>query len=222
MKNITKLLISTFAALFIFAGSANAHVTVKPSSSAPEAWETYSIKVPVEKDTPTTKVTLKVPEGVTFESYEPVPGWKVTTEGDKDGRVKTVTWEATGEGISAGQFQQFSFIAQNPKEETKVAWDAFQYYKDGEIVEWSGDEGSALPHSVTQISVAPKADAESADHGHEDEAASDDSKATDNSKDTATAEDKSNGNETLIITLSVIALILSLVALIAALRKNKR
>ncbi|MFJ7366844.1 YcnI family protein [Peribacillus frigoritolerans] len=219
MKNISKLLIFTFAALFIFSGSAYAHVTVKPSSSAPEAWETYTIKVPVEKETATTKVTLKVPEGVTFESYQPVPGWKVTTEGDKDGHVKTVTWAATDKGIAAGQFQQFSFVAQNPKEETKVAWDAFQYYEDGEIVEWSGEEGSDLPHSVTEITVTPKADAEPADHGHEDEA---DTKATtpDNSKDAATKE--GDGNQTLIITLAVISLILSIVALFAALRKNKK
>ncbi|MGE7762753.1 YcnI family protein [Peribacillus sp. NPDC097895] len=217
MKNISKLLISTFAALFIFSGSANAHVTVKPSSSAPEAWETYTIKVPVEKETATTKVTLKIPEGVTFESYQPVPGWKVTTE-DKDGHVTTVTWAATDEGIATGQFQQFSFVAQNPKEETNVAWNAFQYYEDGEIVEWSGDEGSDLPHSVTEISLAPKADAESTDHGHKDEADTDDTKATDSSKDTAQTEDDSN--ETLIITLSVISLILSIVALFAALRKK--
>ncbi|MEY8730708.1 YcnI family protein [Peribacillus frigoritolerans] len=220
MKNISKLLIFTFAALFIFSGSAYAHVTVKPSSSAPEAWETYTIKVPVEKETATTKVTLKVPEGVTFESYQPVPGWKVTTEGDKDGHVKTVTWAATDKGIAAGQFQQFSFVAQNPKEETKVAWDAFQYYEDGEIVEWSGEEGSDLPHSVTEITVAPKADAEPADHGHEDEADTNDSTTPDKSKDAATTED--DGNQTLIITLAVISLILSIVALFAALRKNKK
>ncbi|MFE4811954.1 YcnI family protein [Peribacillus simplex] len=220
MKNISKLLIFTFAALFIFSGSAYAHVTVKPSSSAPEAWETYTLKVPVEKETATTKVTLKVPEGVTFESYQPVPGWKVTTEGDKDGHVKTVTWAATDEGIAAGQFQQFSFVAQNPKEETKVAWDAFQYYEDGEIVEWSGDEGSDLPHSVTEITVAPKADAEPADHGHKDKAETNDSTATDNSKDSATTE--GDGNQTLIITLAVISLILSIVALLAALRKTKK
>lgn len=220
MKNISKLLIFTFASLFIFSGSAYAHVTVKPSSSAPEAWETYTIKVPVEKETATTKVTLKVPEGVTFESYQPVPGWKVTTEGDKDGHVKTVTWAATDKGIAAGQFQQFSFVAQNPKEETKVAWDAFQYYEDGEIVEWSGEEGSDLPHSVTEITVAPKADAEPADHGHEDEADTNDSTTPDNSKDAATIE--GDGNQTLIITLAVISLILSIVALFAALRKNKK
>ncbi|MFJ7929778.1 YcnI family protein [Peribacillus sp. NPDC096448] len=220
MKNFSKLLIFTFAALFIFSGSAYAHVTVKPSSSAPEAWETYTIKVPVEKETATTKVTIKVPEGVTFESYQPVPGWKVTTEGDKDGHVKTVTWAATDEGIAAGQFQQFSFVAQNPKEETKVAWDAFQYYEDGEIVEWSGEEGSDLPHSVTEITVAPKADAEPADHGHEDEGDTNDSTTTDNLKDTATTEGGSN--QTLIITLAVISLILSIVALFAALRKTKK
>ncbi|MFS0761882.1 MULTISPECIES: YcnI family copper-binding membrane protein [Peribacillus] len=220
MKNISKLLIFTFAALFIFSGSAYAHVTVKPSSSAPEAWETYTIKVPVEKETATTKVTLKVPEGVTFESYQPVPGWKVTTEGDKDGHVKTVTWAATDEGIAAGQFQQFSFVAQNPKEETNVAWDAFQYYEDGEIVEWSGEEGSDLPHSVTEITVAPKADAEPADHGHKDEADTNDSTTTDNSKESATTEGDSN--QTLIITLAVISLILSIVALLAALRKTKK
>ncbi|MEA3575054.1 YcnI family copper-binding membrane protein [Peribacillus frigoritolerans] len=220
MKNISKLLIFTFAALLIFSGSAYAHVTVKPSSSAPEAWETYTIKVPVEKETATTKVTLKVPEGVTFESYQPVPGWKVTTEGDKDGHVKTVTWAATDKGIAAGQFQQFSFVAQNPKEETNVAWDAFQYYEDGEIVEWSGEEGSDLPHSVTEITVVPKADAEPADHGHEDEADTNDSTTPDNSKDAATTE--GDGNQTLIITLAVTSLILSIVALFAALRKNKK
>ncbi|MCT4475585.1 MULTISPECIES: YcnI family copper-binding membrane protein [Peribacillus] len=220
MKSISKLLIFTFAALFIFSGSAYAHVTVKPSSSAPEAWETYTLKVPVEKEAATTKVTLKVPEGVTFESYQPVPGWKVTTEGDKDGHVKTVTWAATDEGIGAGQFQQFSFVAQNPKEETKVAWDAFQYYEDGEIVEWSGEEGSDLPHSVTEITVVPNDSAEPADHGHKDEADTNDSTTTDNSKESATTEDDSN--QTLIITLAVISLILSIVALLAALRKNKK
>ncbi|MFD4928573.1 YcnI family protein [Peribacillus butanolivorans] len=220
MKNISKLLISTFAALFIFSGSANAHVTVKPSSSAPEAWETYTLKVPVEKETATTKVTLKIPEGITFESYQPVPGWKVTTEGDKEGHVKTVTWEATDEGIAAGQFQQFLFVAQNPKEETNVAWDAFQYYEDGEIVEWSGDESSNLPHSVTEISVASKANTGSEGHGHAEKSDHAASNSADSSKDSTKAED--DNNETLIITLAGISLILSIVALLAAIRKSKK
>ena len=55
----------------------SAHVTVKPATSDIGSWETYTIKVPVEKNIATTKVTLKIPSGVEFQQYEPVPGWKV-------------------------------------------------------------------------------------------------------------------------------------------------
>lgn len=37
------------AGALLFAGMASAHVTVKPSISQPNAWETYTLKVPVEK-----------------------------------------------------------------------------------------------------------------------------------------------------------------------------
>ena len=30
-------------------------------------------------------------------------------------------------------------------------WDAYQQYKDGEIVEWTGDEKAEKPHSLTTI-----------------------------------------------------------------------
>ena len=43
------------------------------------------------------------------------------------------------EGILPGQFQRFTFVAKNPIK-NKIAWDAYQQYKDGEIVEWTGDE----------------------------------------------------------------------------------
>ncbi|WP_256237491.1 DUF1775 domain-containing protein [Bacillus sp. EB600] len=58
---------------------------------------------------------------------------------------------ATGEGILPGQFQQFVFTAKNPDRATKADWDAYQYYKDGSVVEWTGDEGSKSPHSITDI-----------------------------------------------------------------------
>lgn len=220
MKNITKLFAATLASLMIFAGSAHAHVTVNPGTSAPEAWETYTIKVPVEKESSTTKVALKIPEGVTFSSYQPVPGWKVTTEDDTKGHVKTVTWEATADGIAAGQFQQFTFVAQNPKEETNVAWDAFQYYDDGEIVEWSGEEGSDLPHSVTEITASSKSSADSAGHEHHEESDHTHSDSIDNSKESTETED--DNDQTLIISLGVLSLIISIIALLVALRKNKK
>lgn len=220
MKNSTKLFTSTIAALFLFAGSAHAHVTVQPSASAPEAWETYTLKVPVEKDSSTTKVALKVPEGTIFSSYQPVPDWKVTTEKDKEGQVKTVIWEATGDGIAAGQFQQFTFVAQNPNEETQLAWDAFQYYDDGEIVEWSGEEGSDLPHSITEITAASRGSEDSTGHEHTSEGDHTHSDSKDNSKESTEKED--DNGQTLVITLGVISLIISILALLVALRKNKK
>ena len=72
---------------------------MKPATSDIGSWETYTIKVPVEKNIATTKVTLKIPSGVEFQQYEPVPGWKVEEQKDNAGKVKTVVWEATGEGI---------------------------------------------------------------------------------------------------------------------------
>ena len=38
---------------------------------------------------------------------------------DNAGKVKTVVWEATGEGILPGQFQRFTFVAKNPDKEQK-------------------------------------------------------------------------------------------------------
>lgn len=135
------------AALLLFAAVASAHVSVLPKESTTGAWETYTMKVPVEKDVNTNKVVLKMPKGVEFQQYEPIPGWKTTV----DEAAGTVTWQAEGSGIAAGQFQRFTFVAKNPEQPGEAAWDAFQYYTDGSIVEWTGDENADTPHSITAI-----------------------------------------------------------------------
>ena len=96
---VFKQLIPTFLGLFLFASVASAHVTVVPKQSTTGAWETYTVKVPVEKDVPTTKITIKAPAGVEIKSYQPVPGWKYSDEKDAKGLVKSFTFEATGEEI---------------------------------------------------------------------------------------------------------------------------
>jgi uncharacterized protein YcnI len=219
MKNVLKKwsvgLMSTCAALLIFAGTVSAHVTVNPGVSAPGAWETYTIKVPVEKNVATKKVALKVPTGVEVMSYQPVPEWKVTIDKDDSGKTKTITWETTGTGIAAGQFQQFYFVAKNPEKETQAAWDAFQYYKDGTVVEWTGDEGSDSPHSITQITAANGNTNAGHDEHHHD--------TNDKAEKTVNDETKSekNGSQTIVLTLSIIALILSIIALVISLMKRK-
>ncbi|RFU60935.1 YcnI family copper-binding membrane protein [Peribacillus glennii] len=198
------------AALFLYAGAASAHVTVIPGESAPGAWETYMMKVPVEKNVNTVKVALKVPDGVEVMSYQPVPGWEVTQQKDGSGKTTTITWTATGDGIAAGQFQQFSFVGKNPEKETEAAWDAFQYYKDGSIVEWTGDESSDTPHSITKItSSTDKPEGQT----HNEQETTD--------KNTETKSDSGeSGSNAMVLTTSIVALVVSILALILSLRKK--
>lgn len=157
LSKLTSAMATGAAAFLLFSGLASAHVTVNPSVAQTSAWQTYSIKIPSEKELPTTKITLKIPEGVAFKQYQPLAGWKITTEKNDSNEVTSITWEIDGDnqGILAGQFQQFNFVAQNPEAETEVAWDAFQYYSDGSIVEWTGQPGDNNPHSITAISKDP-------------------------------------------------------------------
>ncbi|MED3660075.1 YcnI family protein [Bacillus velezensis] len=154
--------------LVSFTAAASAHVSVKPAESAAGSWETYTMKVPVEKNEPTTKVVLKMPAGVEFQQYQPIPGWK-TSVSKHDDKAVSVTWEAKDGGIQPGQFQQFTFVAKNPEKSGDAAWDAYQYYKDGSIVEWTGDEKADTPHSITKITKsASVTDAHGAEQSNEE------------------------------------------------------
>ena len=72
-------MIATIIAMGIFSLPVSAHVTVKPETSDVNSWETYTIKVPVEKYS-NNKSHTKIPSGVEFQQYEPVPGWKVEAQ----------------------------------------------------------------------------------------------------------------------------------------------
>jgi uncharacterized protein YcnI len=217
IRKISKTALLLAVTFFFFNGMASAHVTVNPKVSVPGGWETYTIKIPVEKNVPTTKVVLKIPKGMEFESYQPNPDWNVKTEKDSSGKVTMVTWEAKGNGILPGQFEQFQFIAKNPDKEMKVAWDAYQYYKDGSIVEWTGSENTETPHSITEITASPQNAVQSNEeisHDHDSHVASpsNDKKQTDHEWSLA---------DTVSSVLSIAAIVLSLMALIVAGRKKR-
>ena len=232
-SKLSIMFISVATCIMMFAGVASAHVTVKPTASTPGAWETYTIKIPVERDIPTTKVTLKIPTGVDFKQYQPVPDWQISTAKDTSGKVSSITWTATGNGISTGEFQAFNFVVQNPEADASLAWDAYQYYKDGNIVEWTGDEGSESPHSITVVAAASASEgatnnnnSESHDDTHGTTTptvpVSDDhehSDMSDSSNMDMTNSTSGMGIATLILSLA--ALIFSIAALFVALNKKK-
>lgn len=213
MKKIISSLFAVFLVFFAVAAGASAHVKVTPAESGTGAYETYTMKVPNEKDNPTLKIVLKTPKGAEFESYEPVAGWQVTPQKDANGKVTSVTWTATKGGIQPGQFLEFNFIAKNPAKATTLVWNAYQYYQDKSIVEWTGNEKSQTPHATTVITKSAAGEGENA-HGQ-----------SMNMKNMGSMSHDSNDNKTnntllyITLILSIAAIVLSVIAL--AVKKKK-
>lgn len=137
--------------LFLIVPVASAHVTVQPAESTTNAYEKYSVRVPVEKEINTTEVSLQIPEGVDLVSVMPMTTWDYKLEKDENERVTAVIWTANEGGIKPGEFIEFDFVGVNASEPGEVSWKAFQTYEDGSVVEWVGPPDSEEPASVTTI-----------------------------------------------------------------------
>jgi uncharacterized protein YcnI len=125
-----------------------AHVVVSPEVVTAGDYETLTVSVPTEKEIPTTKIRVEVPEGFLLSGVQPVPGWKHTFQED-GGVVTAVTF--SGGDIRPQEFQQFLVQAQAPEEPGEYPWKAFQTYEDGSVVEWTGAPDSEEPASVVEV-----------------------------------------------------------------------
>lgn len=142
MKRIMAVLLAVLPVL-VFAGVASAHVSVLPKQSAVNGFERYTVRVPTEKDLPTTKVRVELPEGSTFSSVLPLTGWTFAAEKDATGKVVALNW--SGGEIKPGEFFEFGISVRNPKTAGVVTWKAYQTYADGSVVEWTGPAGADQP-----------------------------------------------------------------------------
>jgi uncharacterized protein YcnI len=150
--------LSTLLTLAV-AGASWAHVTVAPEEVAAEEYETLTVTVPTEKETPTTEVRVEVPDGFTVSGVQPVPGWDYEFEED-GGLITSVTW--SGGEIGPREFQQFLISAQAPEEPGEYPWRAIQTYEDGSTVEWTGPPDAEEPASVVEVALAGG----TGEHGH--------------------------------------------------------
>ena len=139
-------------------GIASAHVRVFPDEANTRTmactFAKYTVRVPTEKSIPTVKVRVVMPRGITAFNIQPKPSWRYSIEKSK-GRIAAVTWY--GGKIGVGEFDEFAFVAGNPRTPMTVAWDAYQTYADGSVVKWTGAPGSDTPHSQTQVMADPAA-----------------------------------------------------------------
>ncbi len=79
VETIRKWMTTLLTLLFVLTWTtiASAHVTVWPKESPAGGYERYTIRVPNEREVPTVKVRVELPEGATYTAWMPVAGWAV-------------------------------------------------------------------------------------------------------------------------------------------------
>jgi len=144
------------ALMLALTSPALAHATVRTdsgaSSSAPGAYETYRLQVPVEKDQATVQIRMVIPKGLSVGNFMSVPGWTRSVEQDSSGAVTAVTWKGKLEPM---EFARFLFSAKNPAEQGVLSFVVEQTYADGTVVAWK-DAAGPTPASVVKIVEPPK------------------------------------------------------------------
>ncbi|NKY44784.1 YcnI family copper-binding membrane protein [Nocardia cerradoensis] len=161
--------IATAAATILAAAPASAHVTVSGPDAARGGSAVLTFRVPNESATgaATTQLSVRLP-ALTEAETEPVPGWKTKVTRDDNHRVVAVTWMADpGGGIGAGQFEQFSVLADGLPDSDTVTLPATQTYADGRVVNWdqptSGNTEPEFP--APTLALAPAHEGGAQNHG---------------------------------------------------------
>ena len=153
--------IASAAAMLIVAAALEAHVTLQPRESAPDATLTYTVRVPTEGTVTTTGVELEIPDGISVLSVEgPAESYEVQKSGD---RIVSIAWKTE---ILPKQFKTFTFSARNPSNPAEVSWTAHQRFADGTMFDWVEPAGGKHPAGRTTIVAAPSTTAAPADHQH--------------------------------------------------------
>jgi uncharacterized protein YcnI len=148
MKRLLFGMSGVLSAMLAVSTPAWAHVVVSPEVVTAGDYETLTLSVPTEKEIPTTKIRVEVPEGFLLSGVQPVPGWEHAFQED-GGVVRAVTF--SGGEIRSQEFQQFLLQAQAPDKPGEYPWKAIQTYEDGSVVEWTGPPDSEEPASVIEV-----------------------------------------------------------------------
>lgn len=206
MKKIIYFVIA--AVLALGAQTVSAHVVVKPTKVGVGTFQTFSVGVPVEKNNATVKVRLVLPDGLKHVTPNVKHGWTIETVKAGQGEaavVKEIIWKWGA--IPAGQRDDFMFSAQVPAEAGTLQWKAYQTYLDGTVVAWE----KSTADQPKDVSGAP----DFSKFGPYSET------TIINDLAPVNAESKKNETQFAPLTVSVLALIISLLALNFAVRRVK-
>ena len=141
-------LLASFPLLITTVG-AHAHVTVSPQQSFTGVTETYTIRVPTERDSATVQVEVEFPEEGSVQTIDTTTDWKVEYVRDAGGRIDKAIW--SGGSISPGESEVFTFQAENPQSAGTLIWKAIQTHADSSTAEWVAERGSSNPAPAVEI-----------------------------------------------------------------------
>jgi periplasmic copper chaperone A len=212
---------------------AQAHVTVQPKTAEGGGFSVVAFRVPNERDDASTtqvRVTLPTDQPIGSVQTTPVAGWKITTatrQLDKpidmfgeqlDTVVSEVTWTATDGGIGPGQFQDFAVSLGQLPESGELVFNTLQTYSSGEKVNWnqvSTDPSVEPEHPAPILRITPAVAEGSAptDAGNH---------AGQNEQVPSATQSGTVVDSILPLVVSVLALALSLVAVVLAWRRGRR
>lgn len=198
MKKLIANLTTGAAAALALPAVAFAHVVVTPNQANVGQSLLFTISVPNERSSDVTSVKLDIPAGVSAVQPSVQTGWTIATSGTPN--VTAVAW--TGD-IPVGQRADLTFKAQVPAKAGELHWQAFQTYADGAVVSWDqppsanekdNDAATSGPYSITKV-------------------------ADDLTSASDTSSNSDSNKTTLALTLSIIALALSVLAFLQKRRK---
>lgn len=217
--------LAALVAPLIWSAAAGAHVTPQDPEAPSGAYFTTAFKVGHGCDgSPTTKVELKLADGVTSVKPQPVPGWELSTTTrtldppielhgtEITETVDTVIWE--GGPLPDDQLQMFWVSMKLPEDApgTALEFPVVQTCEVGETA-WiqSTVEGEEEPESPAPIVTLTEADG-----GHE----ADDAAGVDGG-DAASDDDASSGAPTALVVLALVLGAAGLAAGVAALVRGR-
>ncbi|WP_319429124.1 YcnI family protein [Mycobacterium sp. RTGN5] len=149
---------------WLTAATADAHVHVDADHPVRGDYALVTFQVPneSEKGSPTTKVTISLPD-VASASTDVMAGWTAALDRDAGtGTYRSVTFTAApNAGIGVGQFELFAISIKLPDNDS-ATFPVDQTYADGTVVHWNqpplpnGDEPD-YPAPVLALISAPPA-----------------------------------------------------------------
>lgn len=230
-----RALLSSALAVLVMAPAADAHVTINPGEWEAGGFARFAIRVPTERpDASTRRVTVQLPEGLFFVTFQPKPGWKRTVRMEQfdepvelfgepvEERVAEVTWE--GGEIAPGEFDEFGVSARIPETPgERLLFPSIQEYSNGEVVRWIDPDPEAEEPAPAVTVLPPADDGAAAGDTEQDEDAEAAQEATGSGGDEAAAPEAGDtGRTNLALGFGIAGLVAGLAALAVAFLRTRR